>query len=126
MKTIADLEDYLDAEVMDVDGKQIGTLRCFWADGEGAPAFVGVKSSSANDGTLVVPVALVQPNEYHCCVVIRASQEQLRGAPILPCDESLSPEVEEQSYQAFEITPPQARVRLRINKAALASKLHGS
>ena len=126
MKTTVDLDDYLDAEVMDVDGKLAGTLRCFWADEEGAPSFVGVKTSWLNDATLVVPVTLVEPNEYHCCIVIRASQEELRAAPVLPCDESLSPELEERSYEAFELALPAKRPQLKINKAAITNKLHGS
>src|SRR6185436_21091299 len=106
MKTSVDLEDYLDAEVMDVDGKLTGTLRCFWADEEGAPIFLGVKTLWGKDKTVIVPVALAEPNEYHSCVVVRASQEELRSAPSLSCDEALSIELEDRAYQAFEITPP--------------------
>jgi hypothetical protein len=125
MKTTVDLEDYLDAEVMDVDGKLTGSLRCFWADEEGAPIFVGIKTPWNKDDTVIVPVDLVEPNEYHSCVVIRATQEQLRDAPTLSCDESLPVELEDQAYQHFEITPPKRRARLQINQAAAKNKLHG-
>ena len=123
MKTTVDLEDYLDAEVMDVDGKLAGSLRCFWTDDEGTAIFLGIKTSW-NTNTVVVPVALAEANEYHSCVVIHVPQEQLRAAPSLSCDEALSPELEDRLYDLFQVTPPTRRPRPQINSAATRNKLH--
>ena len=90
---------------------------------DGAANFLGVKTSWTPDETVVVPVALAEPNEYHSCVVLRASGEELRRAPTLPCDESLSREIEDRAYEVFEIDPPVRRPQLQINRAA-ANKLH--
>jgi hypothetical protein len=126
MKTTVDLEDYLDAEVMDIDGKLTGSLLCFWQDEEGAAIFVGIRTAWNRERTVIVPIELAEPNEYHCCVVVRASREQLRAAPTLSCEEALPTELEDQAYRFFGVTPPTRRARLRINKAAAQNKLHGS
>ena len=117
------LEDYLDAEVVDRQGRFIGTLACFWVGQDGEPAFIGIKTN--RDGsTSVVPARLAETDEDQSCVWIRLSEGKIMGSPTLNCDQELDQEFEGLLYKYYRLPRPAKHYHLRVNPQAANRSLH--
>src|SRR5438046_2369598 len=117
-------EDYLDAEVVDQGGHFVGTLICYWIDGNGRSAFLGIKSRWEANKTCVVPTTLADIDERQSCVWVMRPEEEIKAAPALDCDRALAADFEDRVYAHFHLAPPRKRRPLRINRSAAERSLH--
>jgi len=125
VNTDIDFEDYLDAEIVDQNGRLVGVLACFWTDQDGQPAFLGIKTHWHPQRTAVVPINKGQVDERQSCVWIKLPETKIREAPGLDCDQQLDEGFENRLYDYFGMAPPLKRRRYRMNDSAVARHAHG-
>ena len=116
VKQATTLDDYLDEEVVDKNGKTIGTLSCYWEGDEGALVFCGVKIAD-QDLVRVVPGDNAQISERHSWVRLGFSAATIRSAPSYDCDQELDGAFERNVYQHYGIENPQSHTSLRYASA---------
>src|SRR6478752_3553229 len=83
------LEEFIDEEVVDYQGKPIGTLSCYWESAKGQ-LFLGVKPRGENLVHVVPGLAAVM-DEPHSCVILRLDESEVKSAPILVCNQEILP-----------------------------------
>jgi len=112
VKSAAILEDYLDAEAVDRSGKLLGTLACYWEDGEGELVFCGVHMKNA-DEVRVVPGNDAQVSERHSWVRLNYPSSLVAKAPLYDCDEELNAEFERNVFTHYGMADAQPHDRLK-------------
>ena len=85
-----DLEQYVGYEVVDRSGNKIGTLECLWADPNGQPAFVGVRTGWFLGKTHVVPAASVEVSNQAERLRLPYTEEKVKDAPAYDADADIS------------------------------------
>ena len=108
----SDVEDYLDEEVVDRSGKPLGTLSCYWEDGEGLLVFCGVHMNNA-DEVRVVPGQDAQVSERQSWVRVGYPKSLVAKAPVYDCDEELNAEFERRVFEHYSMTEAQPHDRLK-------------
>ena len=96
-----DLERYLGYDVVDRNGNEIGTLECLWADHEGQPAFVGVRTGWFLGKTHVVPAESVEVSERGQRLRLPYTEEKVKAAPAYDADSEMTEEMEREVYQDY-------------------------
>ena len=112
VKTGSALEDYLDEEVVDRSGKPLGTLTCYWEDGDGLLVFCGVHVQNADD-VRVVPGSDLQVSERHSWVRVNYPRSVVSKAPAYDCDEELNAEFERRVFEHYGMTDALTHDRLK-------------
>ena len=108
----AALDDYLEEEVVDVSGKSVGTLSCYWEGTEGELVYCGI-SIEGEDNVRVVPGIDAQTSERFSWVRLNYPAAKVRTAPVFECDEELSPEFEQMIYKHFGVAQPKREGTLK-------------
>jgi len=95
------LEDFIDEEVVDRRGNNIGVLSCYW---ESAPGhvFLGIKPQGLEE-IRVVPAEGVKLDEHHSCVLVPFAPHKIRTAPVYDCDKELRSQLEEAASRHFGV-----------------------
>lgn len=112
VESAAVLEDYLDAEVVDWSGKLLGTLACYWEDGDGQLVFCGVHLKSA-DEVRVVPGNDAQISERQSWVRVNYRASVVAKAPVYDCDKELDAEFERNVFEHYGMTGMEPHDRLK-------------
>jgi len=111
VQSAAVLEDYLDEEVVDRNGKLLGTLSCYWEDGEGQLVFCGIRLNNAEE-VRVVPGEDCQISERQSWVRVNYSASVVRKAPAYDCDKELDARFERAVFEHYGMTEAQPHDRL--------------
>lgn len=106
------LEDYLDEEAVDRNGKLLGTLACYWEDGDGQLVFCGVHMDKAQE-VRVVPGNDAQVSERQSWVRFNYPSSVIAKAPVYDCDQELDAEFERKVFAHYGMTDSQPHDRLK-------------
>jgi len=112
VESAAVLEDYLDEEVVDRNGKLLGTLSCYWEDGDGQLVFCGIHMNNAEE-VRVVPATDVQVSERQSWVRVNYPASVVRKAPAYDCDNELDAQFERTVFEHYGMTEAQPHDRLK-------------
>ena len=106
------LDDFMDEEVVDNQGKVVGTLACYWLSVSGHLVFLGIKVQG-HETIRVVPGRRSQVDDRHGCIQLLFDKEDIRSAPGLDCAEELDATREKSVYEHFGIGEPEPHGGLR-------------
>ncbi|PWU08283.1 MAG: hypothetical protein C5B50_29835 [Verrucomicrobia bacterium] len=93
------LEDFIDQEVVDIKGKPVGVLECYWESHSGK-LYLGIKPKG-QDTVRVVPGATAEVDERHSWVQLGFDASRVRTAPLYDCDKELYPKLEQAADHHF-------------------------
>lgn len=105
--------DYLDYEVIDVEGERLGPVTGLWLDNAtGRPEFASVKTGWILGRHHVVPIRedAIDPSNRTLRVAYR--RESIRDAPSFDSDHELSPEEEQRIYDHYGLARSETHGRL--------------
>jgi len=106
------LDDYMDEEVVDKEGRPIGTLACYWQSVSGHLVFLGIKVKGQNV-VRVVPGHRSQVDDRQACIRLGFDLEDIESAPQLECATELDASLERAVYKHFEVEETQSHSGLR-------------
>src|SRR5438105_12351018 len=75
------LEQYIDHDVIDQNGKKVGTLMCLWSDHTEQPAYLGVQTGWVFGKTHVVPADAAQVNPQSGTIRLPYTEQKIKDAP---------------------------------------------
>jgi hypothetical protein len=104
VRRAATLDDYLGEEVVDEQGKLLGTLSCYWEAADGRLVFCGIQMAD-QDGVRVAPGNGAQISERHSWVRVACPASKARTAPVFGCEHELDGELERAVYDHYGIQP---------------------
>lgn len=100
---------FVSYEVMDAEGRKVGTVASVWVDGAtGQPEFVAVNSATNQGGTSILPLAGTNPNETSRQLRVPYSADQIMGAPQFEATANLSEQDEQRIYQHYGVRRSEA------------------
>lgn len=79
-----ELEDFLDEEVVDQHGRELGILACYWESTPGVPAFYGIRLKG-HHRVNVVPVRRSKVDQRHSCIWLGFDAADVETAPAWDC-----------------------------------------
>ena len=106
------LDDFMDEEVLDKQGKVIGTLACYWQSLAGLLVFLGIKVKG-HECVRVVPGRPSQVDERDACIRLGFDGADVESAPRLDCATELDATLERTVYEHFRIAEAQPHGGLR-------------
>ena len=80
-ETKRSLEQYLDHNVVDQNGKKVGTLQCLWSDERSEPAYLGVQTGWLFGKTHVVPADAAEVNPVQRTIRLPYTEQKVKDAP---------------------------------------------
>ena len=103
-KTVENIQDLLDANVVDQSGNEIGTLHSFWADStSGKLEFIGVKTGWLFGRNHVIPVDRVELDESARVVRVPYDAEFIKGALSVDADTEITDAEEAEIYHYYNL-----------------------
>ncbi len=117
MLTIESLEDFLGEEVVDSDGKTIGSFACHWEYDDGTPIFLGVDLDDTSKRTHVIPAAGTRLNERQSYLKIAFTRKVVQQAPCLDCGSELNADIEQQVYDYYGLDHKVTESSRKLNGA---------
>jgi len=115
-----DLSRYIGYDVVDRTDNNIGTLDCLWADHNGEPAFVGVRTGWFLGKTHVVPAQSVEVNEYRQRLRLPYTEEKVKNAPAYDADVDMTEGMEQEIYSYYGLQPRTRMSQLGLNTPSTA------
>jgi hypothetical protein len=106
------LDDFMDEEVVDMQGVSVGTLACYWQSVSGLLVFLGIKVEG-HQSIRIVPGRRSQVDERHACIRLGFDAEDIESAPRLNCATELDATIERSVYEHFGIAEAQPHGGLR-------------
>ena len=106
------LDDFMDEEVVDKQGRTIGTLACYWQSVSGLLVFLGIKMKG-HENIRVVLGRRSQLDEEHACVRLGFDGVDIESAPCLDCATELDAALERAVYEHFGIDQTHSHGGLR-------------
>src|SRR2546423_4775187 len=100
IKLASALDDYLDEEVVDGQGNRLGTLACYWEDGDRRLVFCGVKVNGGEE-VHVAPGDETQISERYSWVRLACPASKVVTAPIYDCEKELDAALERAVYEHY-------------------------
>jgi hypothetical protein len=100
------LEDFLGEEVVDTEGKPIGTFACYWEREEKKALLLGVDIPERSGHTHLVPAQGAKFSERYCDIQVPFSRKQIEAAPCLPCVAEVDDELEAKVWAYYKLPQP--------------------
>jgi len=119
---LRDLSGYIGYDVVDRNGNNIGTLDCLWADHNGEPAFIGVRTGWFLGKTHVVPTESVDVSEQSQRLRLPYSEEKVKSAPAYDAESDMTDEKENEIYNYYGLS---ARSSTRTGPSASPAGMVG-
>ena len=99
----AEVDDFVDEEVLDRRGIVIGTLECHWQSAGGS-IFLGIKMRGQTT-VRVVPGSIAMLDDRRSCIRLASQAPVIRSAPVFNCDEDLRSNLQQASENHFASNP---------------------
>lgn len=100
-------ERLIDYDVQDQTNNKIGTVHNLWADENGQPTFLGVKTGWIFGKNHVVPVHTATVNDRQRLVRLPFSEQKIKDAPVFDADCDLDDADEQRIYSYYGLQRPQ-------------------
>jgi hypothetical protein len=104
MPDSAPFDDFLGEEAVDSEGTPVGTLACYWENGDQQPIFLGINLPECPRQTHLVPVKGTRLNESQSYVRLGFTREKIQNAPCLDCECELDRSLESSAYGYYGIS----------------------
>jgi uncharacterized protein (TIGR02271 family) len=104
--TQRNLQQYVDHDVVDQNGKKIGKLTCLWSDSQGEPVYLGVQTGWLFGKTHVVPADNAYVNSATKTVRLPYFTDKIKDAPSYSADSEIDPK-SEREIRAYYNLPSQ-------------------
>lgn len=101
-----DLEDFLGEEVVDMEGKTVGTFACYWEREERNSILLGVEIPDRSGHTHIVPARGARFDERQSCVQLTFSRDKMVQAPCLACGCEMDGKFEQRIWDFYELPAP--------------------
>jgi uncharacterized protein (TIGR02271 family) len=98
-----DLENLIDADVIDIHNEKVGTLQCIWSDERGEPEFIGVNTGWFFGKTHVVPANRVHAGQRNRRIRLPYTGDQVKGAPSYDANVELTEQIENEVCRHYGI-----------------------
>jgi hypothetical protein len=106
------LDDFQGEEVVDKEGKAVGTLACYWQSVSGLVIFLGIKVKG-HENIRIIPGHRSQVDERHSCIQVGFDAVEIESAPQLDCATELDATLERSVYKHFRDVEAQPHGGLR-------------
>jgi hypothetical protein len=116
------LEDFMGEEVVEVDGKPVGTLACYWEREQRKALLLGVDIPGRSGHTHVVPAQGARLNERQTYVQVSFASEKLIQAPCLDCECELDEAFEQRIWAFYGLPVPRPEAPDLLSQRAEATR----
>jgi hypothetical protein len=94
-----ELDDFIDAEIVDSGRKLVGILACYWETSTGN-LFLGIELTD-EDQIRVVPAHGAKLDHAHLWVQLPFDKSSVRSAPLFDCEGELPSRIEQAVHDHF-------------------------
>ena len=121
--TQRNLQQYVDHDVVDQNGKKIGKLTCLWSDPQGEPVYLGVQTGWLFGKTHVVPAENAHVNNSSKTIRLPYFLEKIKDAPCYDTTAEIDPTSEREIRSYYNLSsescpPGQAQAPQRKQTAS--------
>ena len=102
------LEDFLGEEVVDLEGKPVGSFACYWERELRRALLLGVDIPERSGHTHIVPASGARLNERQTYVQVAFSRDKIIQAPCLSCGCEMDEETEQRIWSFYGLSVPEA------------------